>query len=295
MAYAYRNLKNPQNIASGIADYVLLAPVSDFAEGGIMCPEGPYNNPGDEVIVKNNHVFKAGKEFVKFLLAPEKNELSAKTIGDLGFQKLDFELKIFVPGSYAEAHEAVKNIINTPLIVLAKDSNCPANMYYQLGCDCIFAWAKFDFSTGTTKNGNKGYDGTITYQNGYVQLYAGGLAGGGGGGNPSTQFTAFWGVLNDGDALPNAAAIAASPHHAVFNKGAAVVADFTYNHAPKRLWMAEPSTEPAKTVWYGDPLNNGPIGPDETFGAPTTVAPYRLYVTTFDTENESTPIQFRVS
>lgn len=174
MPYTYANLKTPQNISSGIADYVLLAPVSDFTDDGIKCPIAPFNNPGDEVKIKTAHQFNAGKAFAKFLLAPEKNELNAKTIGDLGFQKLDFELKIFIPGSYAEAHEAVKNIINTPLIVLVKDSNCPANMWYQLGCDCQYAWAKFDFSTGTTKQGNKGYDGTITYQNGYIQMYAAG-------------------------------------------------------------------------------------------------------------------------
>ena len=127
MPYTYANLKTPQNISSGIADYALLGAVSDFTDDGIKCPIAPFNNQGDEVKIKTAHQFNAGKAFAKFLLAPEKNELNAKTIGDLGFQKLDFELKIFIPGSYAEAHEAVKNIINTPLIVLVKDSNCPAN------------------------------------------------------------------------------------------------------------------------------------------------------------------------
>lgn len=171
MAYTFANLKSPQNVESGIADYVLIAPVSDFEDDGIKCPVAPFTNPGDEVKVKTAHVFKEDKAFAKYILAPEKNELSATTIGDLGFQKLNLELKVFIPGSYAEVHEAVKNIINTPLIVLAKDSNCPANMYYQLGCDCTYAWAKFDFTTGTTVSGVKGYSGTITYQQGYIQLY----------------------------------------------------------------------------------------------------------------------------
>lgn len=171
MAYTFRNLKTPQNVESGIAEFVLIAPVSDFEDDGIKCPVAPFTNPGDEVKVKTAHVFKEDKAFAKYILAPEKNELNATTIGDTGFQKLNLELKIFIPGSYAEVHEAVKNIINTPLIVLAKDSNCPANMYYQLGCDCTYAWAKFDFSTGTTVNGVKGYSGTITYQQGYIQLY----------------------------------------------------------------------------------------------------------------------------
>ena len=171
--YAFKNLKESKNTDSGIADFVLIAPVSDFIEGGIKCPKAPFTDPGDEVTVKENHGFKDGRAFAKFLLAPEKNQLSGTTIGDLGFQKMDQSLEIFIPGSYAEVHEAAKNLINRPLVVLAKDSNCPANMYYQLGCDCTYAWAKMDFTTGTTRDGIKGYKGTITYLNGYIQLYAG--------------------------------------------------------------------------------------------------------------------------
>lgn len=172
--YAFRNLKQPQNTDSGVADFVLVAPVYDFAEGGIKCPAAPFTDPGDQVKIKTEHVFNDGRAFAKILLAPEKNQLSGTTIGDLGFQKMDQNLEIFIPGSYAEVHEAAKNLINTPLIVLAKDSNCPANMWYQLGCDCVYAWAKMDFTTGTTREGIKGYKGTITYLQGYIQLYAAG-------------------------------------------------------------------------------------------------------------------------
>ncbi len=171
MAYAFKNLKTFKNTQSGISDYVLIAPVYDFEDNGIKCPVAPFTNPGDEVRIKTAHVFKEDKGFIKFALAPEKNQLDAKTIGDTGFQKLDFECKVFIPGSYAEVHEAVKNLINQPLIAMVKDSDCAAGIHYQLGCDCVYAYFKADFSTGTTKDGVKGYSGTITYQNGYVQLY----------------------------------------------------------------------------------------------------------------------------
>ena len=124
----------------------------------------------DQVKVKTAHLFNVGRAFAKFLLAPEKNKLDAKTIGETGFNKLDQEASIFIPGSYAEVHEAVKNLLNTPLIVLVKDSQCGAHMYYQLGCDCVFAYLKGDFSTGTTKDGTKGYTCTITYAGG-ILLY----------------------------------------------------------------------------------------------------------------------------
>lgn len=171
MSLAYANLLEPQNTGSGIGEYILVAPVKDFTE--IKCPVAPFTNRGDEVRILEDHVFKTGKKFVKIQLAPGKNQLDAATIGDLGFQKLDIELKVFIAGSYAEAHELVKNLINTPLIVLSPDSNCGSGDFYQLGCDCASAWAKFDFSTGTTLDGVKGYSGTISYQNGYIQVYKG--------------------------------------------------------------------------------------------------------------------------
>lgn len=173
MAYVYANMMQPQNTQSGIAEFLLLAPVSDFTADGIKCPKAPFAEPGDEVKILENHVFKDGKAFAKFVLAPEKNKLDATTIGDKGFNKLNLELTAFIPGSYAEVHEAIKNILNTPLIALIKDSNCPANMYYQLGCDCTYAWATASFGTGTTVDGVKGYEVKISYQNGYIQLYAG--------------------------------------------------------------------------------------------------------------------------
>lgn len=296
MAYVYANLKTPKNTGSGVADGVWLAPVSDFVEGGIKGPVAPFSSPGDEVVIKDNHEFKPGKKFVNFLLAPQKNQLSGATIGDLGFQKLDFELKIFMAGSYAEVHEAVKNILNTPLVVLIKDSNCAANMYYQLGSNCNYAWASFAFSTGTTVDGIKGYEGTIKYQGPGVYLYEGGINGGPGGGDVSNKFTAYWGWMEDTDPDPaNDAAIEASANHAQFNKTELVSANFMANSAPKILWMAEPTTEPAKTVWYADILNTGSIGSGELFGAPTTIGSYRFYKTTYETSNTSNPIEFRVS
>ncbi len=171
--YAFKNLKKPINTASGVAEFVLISPVYDFVEGGIKCPVAPFTDPGDEITIKATHVHKDGKAFIKILLAPEKNQLTGTTIGDLMFQKLDQSLEIFIPGSYAEVHEFVKNIINTPLIVLSKDADCDANMYYQLGCDCTFAYAKMDFGTGFTREGVKGYKGMITYLSKYIQYYKG--------------------------------------------------------------------------------------------------------------------------
>lgn len=173
MAYVYANLVNPVNTGSGVAEFLLLAPVTAFTDDGIKCPAAPFTNPGDEVTVKQAHVFKAGEGFIKVQLAPEKNKLDAATIGDRGFSKLDITLDVFIPGSYAIVHEAVKNWVNKPLIAMIKDAECTANMFYQLGCDCASAWLTVDFSTGTSKDGVKGYNGKLSYQNGYIQVYMG--------------------------------------------------------------------------------------------------------------------------
>jgi len=170
--YVYRNLPEPKNVLSGIGDYVLIAPVRDFTT--IKCPEAPFTNPGDEVTIRSPHVFKAGKAFAKWFLAPEKNKLDAAASGDKGFQRFQQTLEIMIPGSWAVQHEAVKNIINVPLIVLAPDANCASGLWYQLGCDCQYAWATPSFGTGTTADGNKGYTIPITYNSESIQIYAAG-------------------------------------------------------------------------------------------------------------------------
>ena len=170
--YTSINLKNPVNTASGISEFMAIAQVVDFEEGGIKCPVAPFSAPGDKSKIKTAHVFKTDKAFAKIIFAPEKNQLNAKTIGDTGFNKLDFELDFFVAGSYAELHEAMSEYLNRPLIVLVKDSNCESDFWYQIGCDCVYAYLKVDFSTGTTKDGVKGYNGKVTYQNSIILQYA---------------------------------------------------------------------------------------------------------------------------
>ena len=170
--YSFINLQNPLHTASGIAERVLIAPVDWFVSGGIKSP-GVWVDYGDEVTIKNNHVFKNGKGFVTIFLAPEKNSYDAKTIGDTGFQKFANEVKMMVAGSYADLHEEIFNLVGKPVIVLVKDSDCPADMWYQVGTECVAARISADFSTGSTKDGLKGYQLTISNTAEKVYLYEG--------------------------------------------------------------------------------------------------------------------------
>lgn len=59
------------------------------------------------------------------------------------------------------------------------------------------------------------------------------------------------------------------------------------------VFMAEPVTEPAKTIWYNTAINNGAIGAGETFLS-TTVGAYRVYYTSAATSFTGS-VQFRIS
>jgi hypothetical protein len=169
---SFTNLKNYENTTAGVAETVLIAPVAWFAANGIKGP-GLWALPGDDVKIKESHVFLPDKGFIEVFLAPEKNQLSAKSSGDTGFKKLDKELSLYFPGSYAQLHEWVGSMLNTPVIALIQDSNCVANMWYQIGNACNYAYLSADFSTDTTKGTAKGYNLTLTHTAKKIMLYEG--------------------------------------------------------------------------------------------------------------------------
>lgn len=110
-----------------------------------------------------------------------------------------------------------------------------------------------------------------------------------------TTFVAYWGWKGDNTVL-TPTQIIASPYSSTFANGAKVIANYMTNSEPQYLWMAEPLSQPAKTKWYGDVLNNGNIGTDQDlFDVPVASGGYRFYITVYQTQNTSTPIEFRVS
>lgn len=167
------NLTTILNTETGVAEYLLIAPVSWFT--AIKAPEPPYTDPGDEVRIKSTHTFKEGLGFVRVDLAPEKNYYGAITAGETGWNRLAPTLTALVAGSYAQLHATVKKMMNTPCIVLIKDSNCPANMHYQVGGPYSDALCTWSFTTGTTKEGNKAVLAQVQSTDGYIRLYEGGI------------------------------------------------------------------------------------------------------------------------
>lgn len=169
--YDLKNLNKRQNVAPGIAAYALVAKRSDFTTlQGIAVPTDD-TPTGDRVKIKTPHVFKDGKAWSKWSLAKDKNQMEATGEGDPTFRQLKQTATLFIPGSDADMHSVMADLLNEDLIVLVRDSTCASNLYYQLGNDCSPAAMNPKFTTSTTASGVKGYEVTIEYSGPCVQLY----------------------------------------------------------------------------------------------------------------------------
>jgi hypothetical protein len=173
MAYNYSNIDTPRNVGSGLADRFLFAPVEVFSKIQSPMPGSPAA-AGDQVVIKASHLFVQDEGFINVHTAPFTNTLKAVTYGDPGSMAMQISFDAFLSGSYPEQHEYVKNAINTPCIVLVKDSNCESGFYYQVGTDCHPAYlTTTEFDTGDAKNGRKGYRVIFSYYSNAVYLYTG--------------------------------------------------------------------------------------------------------------------------
>lgn len=171
MSYSYSNISTPQNAGSGLADKFLFAPVDRFRR--IKGPRSAYVTVGDKVVIQDPHTFLANEGFVEVICAPFVNNLVGTGIGDTGSLKMEQKLSVTVPGSYAAVHEWVKEAKNTPCIVLVPEGNCSAGFYYQLGCAHSYCYmSAFEFTSGTTKEGRKGYNITFNFFSDNIFLYA---------------------------------------------------------------------------------------------------------------------------
>lgn len=174
MATAYAHITAPGNTASGVSDYLHFAPVSWFDTGGIKCPVPPFAALGDEVKVTADHDFLVGKGFLKAICAPSKNLMSAATVGEAGSKKFLQKIECMLLGTKETLHATVAGLLNEPLVLLIKDSDCDAGNYYQVGCDCNFAYVESsEFATGTLKDGQKGYKITFEFPTEKILIYSG--------------------------------------------------------------------------------------------------------------------------
>lgn len=168
MPYTYQGINGDSIKTSGVSDHFFFAPVKEMAS--IKCPA-----TADDVVIAAAHTFTDAVDggFYKVVCAPAKQKLSASFSGEPGSLKVMKKFEVFVPGSEAELHQLVKHLMNEPLIILTKDAECDADQYYQLGCDCNYAFLAADggWESGTTKDGQKGYKLTFEYPSTSVLVY----------------------------------------------------------------------------------------------------------------------------
>lgn len=179
MALSYKSIATRTNKGSGVSDFFYWAPFSSFDTNGIKCPPAAPTTNEESVTVSDDHTFLADHGFLKVNGSPSVANMEASFIGEAGSIKMMQKLKVFLPGSEAELHAAISLIMNEPLIVLVKDSNCKndSEYWYQLGCDCAGAYIAPEggFKTGTNKDGVKGYEITLNYPTNAVLKYTGAI------------------------------------------------------------------------------------------------------------------------
>lgn len=165
--YAFEKLGSLGNVGGGMAEHIFIAPKAWITD--LKTPVAPFAVPGDAITVKDAHVFAAGKGFLKFEAAPQKNTLGIKSKGDLGSNGQLSETAIFIPGNDIAAHELVRSLMNTPLIVLQPDAaltETGEQIVHQLGDTLQSAWFTADWESATTASGSKGFAIKITYDSG---------------------------------------------------------------------------------------------------------------------------------
>lgn len=158
------HLLDPGNTASGVANHFFFAPVSWFET--IQCPLP------DGIVIPSEHEFIIAKDWIKVIVSPSTGEVTASSIGEQGSKKFIKKYKGFVPGTKETLHASMAGLINEAIILLVPDSDCPSGYRYQLGCDCVFAYCESaEFTTGTLKDGKKGYQVEFTYPTEKINIY----------------------------------------------------------------------------------------------------------------------------
>ncbi len=164
---AYTDLTTKKFVEGGLAEYFLIARREDITT--LKCPIAP-----EKVLVVGPHVFVALGGFAKVSCAPEYNNMEAVSVGEKGSLRMMKKFTTFLLGSESVLHQFIANHANDGSIILFKDASCGEDQWYQLGCDCFSAYVdNFKYTSGTTKDGRKGYHIEYTVPAEAVQIYTG--------------------------------------------------------------------------------------------------------------------------
>lgn len=112
-------------------------------------------------IITGDHTFPVvvpQTGFMEVYNLPEKSDGPGETTGDIGGLKLNFSHTIFIPGDDIALQEALKELINTPMLLLVQDGN-EGGPKFQYGSEQNPAYIQsVNKSSGNLGNGVKGYE-----------------------------------------------------------------------------------------------------------------------------------------
>lgn len=178
MAVTYKSVLKVAHVGSGLADIALWAPLTSFDTNGVQVPNafGVATTNAELVSILSDHVFLLDHGFIKLQAASGKVSLEAKLVGDPGSKKVMQQAKVFIAGSDPDLHAQIMLMMNQPSVWLFKDPDCNDPQYYQLGSECVGATlVDGTFSTGTTRDGVKGWEFTVEFPSPSLWIYKGAL------------------------------------------------------------------------------------------------------------------------
>ena len=134
---------------------IYFAPLDTFGAGGVPDPPVPGGSAGASFVAgSGGFVFNSGKGFIDMKNDLLKGaELEWKSVGDPSAPGTEAMIKGRTLGMTPQLLEQFNLMLGVPGIWLIKDTNCAANQFWVVGCDCNPGYFTFDFKTGA-KGGN---------------------------------------------------------------------------------------------------------------------------------------------
>ncbi|QIX60882.1 hypothetical protein HER32_06700 [Hymenobacter sp. BT18] len=148
------DLKGPNGADNtpGLLGYVLIAAEEDFTT--IAKAPKVAGAAGSTAVIVADHVFAAGKGFVKVYITLASNELKAAVVGERDGRGLKINFEGFHPGNKAEALEFANKVKNIGLIMLVPD---PDGGYLQVGTEGLPCELSADYSSAKLDSGRRGF------------------------------------------------------------------------------------------------------------------------------------------
>jgi hypothetical protein len=120
MAYVLTDLKwtqGQQNLGCIVGD-IYYCPVEDILTFPVLTAAGSL-----ETAAASNFVCKTGKEFISIYHTPETGKIDDNVIGEIDGKGFENFLDFFFPGSKLAVRDFTRFALNTPCVVIAKNTN----------------------------------------------------------------------------------------------------------------------------------------------------------------------------